>query len=161
MRYSVSRLLVMGSAALMLTASIAFTAAAGQVTGGTATFDSVGQGGNPFERGAWGNARNGNAWAQYELPAPTLVRSIYIKSAGTDITSSGSVIDVKVKLSDGWHSVYKLKEQVINRGFSGGGRGPQTGPIRINLGNVEISGVRLDMSGNGWFAAEDVRLETP
>jgi hypothetical protein len=109
MRYSVSRLLVMGSAGLMLTASIALSAVAGQVTGGSATFDSVGQGGNPFEGGAWGNARNGNGWAQYEFPTPSLVRSIYIESAGTDITSSGSVIDVKVKLSDGWYSVYTLR----------------------------------------------------
>lgn len=134
---------------------------AGQVVGGAVSFDSVGQSGNPFEGGSWGNAKGGQSWTQYDLPNAVAVASIYIKSAGTDITSSNSRIEVLVKVPRGWVTVYELNDKVINRQFSGGISGPQIRPLRIKLGNAVITGVRINMSGHGWFEAEDVRLEIP
>jgi hypothetical protein len=140
--------------------SVASTSAE-QITGGVASFDSVGGGGNPFERQAWGNAKGGSSWAQYELPSPKLVKSIYIKSAGTDIRSEGSSITLFIKADGEWKRIYELRDMVINRDFSGGVKGPQVGPVRVNLANpTAITGVRIEMTGHGWFAAEDIRLES-
>jgi hypothetical protein len=137
-------------------------AVASQIVGGVATFDSVyGNSGNPFEGGNWSNASGGSAWAEYDFAQPTEAKSIYVKMAGTDVTSNGSEIRLLIRDQAGWRQIYRLADKVINRGFSGGTTGPQIGPVRINLGRVAITGVRLEMKGHGWFAAEDIRVESP
>jgi hypothetical protein len=152
-----------------VTVNVSTPPPARQIKDGFASYDSFYSGSppgppyrgfNPFEGGLWSNSQGGSAWAQYSLESTEKIGFIYIRLAGTDVSSFGSRIDVIIRKSQyhPWVLVFSMRDKVINRDFSGGSTGPRTGPVLIKLSGLEVSDIRIEMKGHGWFGLGDVRI---
>lgn len=112
--------------------------------------------GDPFFGGSWSNSRGGSAFIQRNLTKPASITGFYMRIAGSDVTADGSRILVRAKrTSDGvWQPLMDVRDIVIGRDFSGGATPRRMGPITVTFPEVEVSSIRIDMVGNGWFAID-------
>lgn len=120
---------------------------------GSTTYDSMANlVGDPFFGGRWSNARNTSAYIQRILKAPATIHGLYIHAGGSDVSSDGSRILVRARLkSTGtWKTLLDLREVVIERDFSYG-TPRRIGPISTTFDPIEVTGLRIDMTGHGWF----------
>lgn len=141
--------------------ALAPSGAAGQSGGipGRTTFDSVSapnSSGDLFSGGTWTNANGGSAWTQRDFDAPYLVERIAIAKAGTDVTTRGSGITIKLLTVDGrWVVVDHFADTNINWPGVGSSRSPYSREISPP---VVAKAFRLELQGNGWFVASSIRL---
>ncbi len=124
---------------------------------GTTAWDSVWTTyGDPFFGGAWANARGGSAYIQRTLTKPATVSGFFMRAGGSDVTADGSILTVKVRRkSDGaWQTVFDLRNAVVGRDFSGGASPRRLAPVTVTFPDVEVTALRIAMSGHGWFALD-------
>lgn len=117
--------------------------------------------GDPFEGGRWNNARNGGDWLQRNFATPRRVAEIRIEQAGTDVTTEGSSIEIQLHIPGGnWVQVDRLQNTNINWDRLTGGRPARSiPPYRKALPRpVLADGVRLNLTGNGWFVAKNIQV---
>jgi hypothetical protein len=112
--------------------------------------------GDPFFGGSWSNSKGGSAYIQRSLKSPAKITGFYMRIAGSDVTADGSRILVRAKLTaDGtWKTLMDVRDIVIGRDFSGGVTPRRMGPITVTFPETEVSALRIDMTGNGWFAID-------
>lgn len=115
--------------------------------------------GDLFNGGTWTNAKNGSAWAQRDLDGLYDITEIRIETAGTDVTTANSSITLKILNEQGqWVVIDQLKDTNINwQQLSFGGVGRSIPGYRRTLA-VRASAFRLELKGNGWFAAKNIEL---
>lgn len=120
---------------------------------GTNSFDSTSElYGDPFQGGAWGNSRNGGAYAVRTFRNVAYIRGIHVGSAGSDITTNGSRITITLVRPDNSRFIaLDLHGAAINRGFSPGNSGTVVGPLTIDFPEVATKSIVVTMRGNGWF----------
>ena len=117
--------------------------------------------GDLFEGGHWGNARNGEDWAERRFPAPVLLTEIHIGSAGSDITTEGGRISLLAQRPD---QQWVLLDQIDNANIVwnqlSGGRVGAAVPAYHKILNPapRVIAFRLVLQGHGWFAAGNVQL---
>ena len=131
----------------------------GKTSAGT-TYAS-GSKGDVFNGGTWSNAKNGSDYLQRDFAEARDITAIYIKRAGTDVTTKNARIVIKLQSPGGeWITVDDLKETNINWSeLSFGGKGKSIPPYSKTLTPaVRAKSFRLELSGNGWFGAEDIRI---
>ncbi len=140
------------------------TPSAGRILGGTTTSESryePGCRGEVFTGGSWSNAKNGSDWLQRTFDGSYRVTRITIASAGTDVTTEGSSIEVQLLKPDGgWVRLDRMENTNINRvNLSGGGIGNSVPDYSLSLSQpIEATAIRLLLTGNGWFSAQDVAV---
>ena len=142
----------------------AATPGGGATIGGRTTWGTIYQPnarGDPFTGGTWSNARNGSDWLQRDFDGLYRVTEIRLATAGTDVTTKGSRLVLKLQQADGqWMTVDELRETNINlEKLSFGGIGNSIPTYRKVLASpVTAKAFRLELYGNGWFTASDIRL---
>ncbi|HXY40424.1 MAG TPA: tetratricopeptide repeat protein, partial [Vicinamibacteria bacterium] len=117
--------------------------------------------GDAFEGGVWCNARNGSDWLQRTFDGTYEIREIAIARAGSDVSTRGARIVLKLQRPDGaWVVVDELRETNIAWAeLSGGGHGRSIPAYRkVLVSPVASRAFRVELSGNGWFSVADVRL---
>ncbi|MEI6914695.1 MAG: hypothetical protein WCL39_06135 [Armatimonadota bacterium] len=116
--------------------------------------------GDVFNGGSWCSASNGSEYLQREFGEVREVTGLYIKRAGTDVSTKGSRIVIKLLGQNGdWVTVDDLKETNINWvDLSFGGKGRSIPPYQKSLSPIRAKAFRLELTGNGWFGAEDIRI---
>lgn len=108
--------------------------------------------GDPFNGGEWSNARNGAALAVRTLAQPICIAGLQLESAGTDVTSRGSMIKITLTGPSGAsHVALLVEESVINRGFSPGGSGQVLPAQSRTFAPFLTQRIEVAMRGNGWF----------
>lgn len=147
---------VIASAAI---AAVAFAAPANACSAlsGSTSWDSVFKTyGDPFFGGSWSNSQGGSAYIQRTLSAPAKTTGFYMRIAGSDVSADGSRILVRAKRkSDGlWQTLMDVRGIVIGRDFSGGATPRRMAPITVTYPEIEVTALRIDMTGNGWFAID-------
>ncbi len=115
--------------------------------------------GDLFNGGTWTNAKNGSAWVQRDLDGLYDITEIRIETAGTDVTTANSSITLKLLNEHGqWVVIDQLKDTNINwQQLSFGGVGRSIPSYHRTLA-VRASAFRLELKGNGWFAAKNIEL---
>lgn len=109
--------------------------------------------GDPFNGGEWSNARNGSALAVRTLTQPVCIAGLRLESAGTDVTSKGSMIRITLTGPSGAsHVALHIEEGVINRGFSPGGSGNVLPAQSRSFAPFLTQRIEVAMRGNGWFS---------
>ena len=139
--------------ALLLGCVIATPALACSALSGTTTYDSKRVlTADPFFGGTWGNAANGAAYIQRTLSKPAQIYGFYLRYGGTDMNSVGSRILVRAKLKSNasWFTILDLRDAVVERNFSSG-TPTKIGPVTVMFPVKEVTALRVDMTGNGWF----------
>lgn len=117
--------------------------------------------GDPFAGGNWVNAQNGSDWLQRDFDGLYSLTEIRIVSAGTDVTTKGSRMLLKLQQANGqWITVDELRETNINmEKLSFGGIGNSIPTYRKVLSvPITAKAFRLELYGNGWFSASDIKL---
>lgn len=117
--------------------------------------------GDVFQGGFWCNARNGSDWVQRDFGASYRVTSLSIESAGTDVTTDNSSIEIQLQRPDGsWHTLDRLQDTNINWSeLSGGARGrSQASYARTLQPPLEARAFRLVLNGHGWFTARNIQI---
>ena len=129
--------------------------------GGSDSFDSTSKiVGDPFDGGVWSNARNGSAAASRTLPSPVCIAGVHVESAGSDVDTTGSVIEIALTAPSGARLVaLQLLDSAIARSFSPGGRAHAVVPPQTRL-FAPFSTRRIDvtMRGHGWFLVSGLRF---
>lgn len=109
--------------------------------------------GDPFNGGEWSNARNGSALAVRTLAQPVCIAGLRLESAGTDVTSKGSMIRITLTGPSGAsHVALHIEEGVVNRGFSPGGSGNVLPAQSRSFAPFLTQRIEVAMRGNGWFS---------
>jgi tetratricopeptide (TPR) repeat protein len=117
--------------------------------------------GDAFEGGIWCNARNGSDWLQRTFDGIYEIREISVGKAGSDVSTKGARIVLKLQRPDGtWVVVDELRETNIGWvELSGGAHGRSIPDYRKALTPpIASRAFRIELSGNGWFNVADVRL---
>ncbi|MBL8206488.1 MAG: tetratricopeptide repeat protein [Blastocatellia bacterium] len=117
--------------------------------------------GDPFAGGSWTNARSSSDWLQRDFDSLYSITEIRIATAGTDVTTKGGRLVLKLQLADGqWVTVDELRETNINlEKLSFGGLGHSIPTYRKVLPTpITAKAFRLELYGNGWFSASDIKL---
>ncbi len=117
--------------------------------------------GDVFSGGSWNGSRNGSDWLQKDFGSLQQVSGIYIGRAGTDIKTEGSTITLKLQKENGeWIVVDQLKNTNINWSeLSYGNVGKSIPSYNKTLNPpVTAKAFRLELKGNGWFIASDIRI---
>ncbi len=117
--------------------------------------------GDVFTGGVWCNSRGQSDWIQRDLDGLYEIREVRIGSAGTDVTTKGSRMVLKLQTADGqWTVIDELKETNINmKQLSFGGIGNSIPTYRKTLTSpIVAKAFRLELYGNGWFGATDIAL---
>ena len=118
--------------------------------------------GDLFRGGRWCGSRNGQDWVQRDFPGPLEIAEIGIGRAGTDVSTDGSSIVIKLLQDNGkWMVVDELKNTNINwTDLSFGNKGRSVPPYhKILQPPVRATAFRLELSGHGWFVASDIQLK--
>ncbi len=137
---------------------------AGATIGGKTTWGTNYQSnsrGDVFAGGNWTNAQNGSDWLQRDFEGLYNISEIRIATAGTDVTTKGSRIVIKLQNANGeWVTIDELRETNINLSkLSYGGIGNSIPNYRKVLpAPMTAKAFRLELSGNGWFSASDIKL---
>ncbi|MBI2264849.1 MAG: tetratricopeptide repeat protein [Armatimonadetes bacterium] len=140
------------------------SAGGNRITGGKASAGTISEPnskGNPFNGGLWVNSRNGSDWLQLDMDGTYRIEEIRIQTAGTDVTTDGAGIVLKLKRPQGgWVTVDTLSNTNINREkLSGGVTGRSIPNYRKVLASpVEANAFRLELTGHGWFVAQNIQL---
>ncbi|MFN7930204.1 MAG: hypothetical protein U0Y68_20225 [Blastocatellia bacterium] len=117
--------------------------------------------GDPFAGGNWTNAQNGSDWLQRDFDGLYSITEIRIATAGTDVTTKGGRLVLKLQQANGqWVTVDELRETNINmEKLSFGGIGNSIPTYRKVLATpITAKAFRLELYGNGWFGASDIKL---
>ncbi len=86
-----------------------------------------------------------------KLDKPAKIFGLHIGLAGSDVTTAGSSIRVSGQMMNGsWKTLINLTDAAVSRGFSGPG-GTVLSPITMKFPEIEVSKIRIEMKGNGWF----------
>lgn len=126
---------------------------------GSDSFDSTSfVGGDPFDGGEWRNARNGSASAVRTLSRPACIAGLSLESAGTDVNTAGSVIQVRLVGPAGSFTALDIRDAAINRAFSPGPGGNVLPPQSRTFAPFLTSRIEVAMSGHGWFMLRGLRL---
>ncbi len=123
-----------------------------------------------FDGGCWASASAEPSWCKLVFETTSEVEKLIIGMAGSDVTAAGSCISFSLQLEDNtWQQVAELREFSVNRGVSlmsdmesKGGRiktQVYSDPFVLNFPKAaRVKAFRLDISGHGWFAAEDIQI---
>lgn len=117
--------------------------------------------GDVFSGGSWNGSKNGSDWLQKDFGSLQEVSGIYIGRAGTDIKTEGSTITLKLQKENGeWIVVDQLKNTNINWSELSYGNVGKSIPSYSKTLNPPVSAkaFRLELKGNGWFIAGDIRI---
>jgi hypothetical protein len=118
--------------------------------------------GDVFQGGRWNGSENGSAWLELDFASPRSVSEIRIKMAGTDVTTKGARIVLKLQTPDGqWVTVDDLQNTNINifTPLTGGATGNSIPSYRKILTTpMTAQAFRIEFTGNGWFVAEDIQV---
>jgi tetratricopeptide (TPR) repeat protein len=117
--------------------------------------------GDAFEGGAWCNARNGSDWLQRTFDGVYEIREIAVGKAGSDVSTDGVRIVLKLQRPDGtWVVIDELRDTNIGWAeLSGGARGRSLPAYSKALTPpVAARAVRIELSGHGWFNVSDIRV---
>lgn len=131
------------------------------VQGGTDTSGSSDRArsfGSPFEAGRWYSSGGREDWVERTFLGTHGVTQIDIGRAGTEVTTRGFVLVVKLRGQDGrWVTVDELRETNINRpAFSGSSSLPS---YQKRLRHpLAATAIRLEFQGHGGFDLEDVQV---
>jgi hypothetical protein len=148
--------------AFLLGCAIATPALACSALTGTTTYDSKRVlTADPFFGGTWGNAANGSAFIQRTLSKSAQIYGFYLRYGGTDMNSVGSRILVRAKLKSTatLFTILDLRDAVVERNFSSG-TPTNIGPVTVMFPVKEVTALRVDMTGNGWFDLADMLFPT-
>jgi hypothetical protein len=117
--------------------------------------------GDVFKGGQWCGSQNGSDWLQLDFGSPRSVSEIRIKMAGTDVTTDGARIVLKLKTPNGeWVTVDEMQNTNINwTNLTGGATGNSIPSYRKVLATpVTAQAFRIEFTGNGWFNAQDIQV---
>ena len=117
--------------------------------------------GDVFQGGRWCNAKNGSDWLQRDFDGVYEISEIHIARAGTDVTTKGSKMVLKLQQPNGqWITVDELRETNVNFDkLSYGGKGNSIPAYQKLLPTpIAAKAFRLEFTGNGWFVAGDIKL---
>ena len=117
--------------------------------------------GDVFKGGQWCGSQNGSDWLQLDFGSPRSVSEVRIKMAGTDVTTDGARIVLKLKTPNGeWVTVDEMQNTNINRtNLTGGATGNSIPVYRKVLATpVTALAFRIEFTGNGWFMAQDIQI---
>ena len=86
------------------------------------------------------------------LARPVCIAGLRIESAGTDMDTRGSSIDVVLHGPGGAsQSALHIEGRAINRSFSPGGSGETVPPQSRSFAPFPTSRIEVRMAGHGWF----------
>ena len=128
---------------------------------GTDSYDSTSKiVGDPFDGGAWSNARNGSAAASRTFAAPVCIAGVQVASAGTDVDTDGSLIEIVLTDPAGGRFVaLQMLDTAIARDFSPGGRAHASAPPQSrSFAPFPTRRIDLTMRGHGWFLVSGLRF---
>ncbi len=118
--------------------------------------------GDVFKGGQWCGSQNGFDWLQLDFGSPRSVSEIRIEMAGTDVTTEGARIVLKLQTPTGeWVTVDELRDTNINifSPLTGGAKGnsiPSYGKVLATP--VTAQAFRIEFTGNGWFSARNIQV---
>jgi|GEM_PF-3289441 len=119
--------------------------------------------GDVFAGGTWNGSQSGQDWLQKDFSNILNVTGITIEKAGTDVTTQGSRIVIKLADENGrWIVIDDLTDTNINwADLSGGRKGRSVPSYTKSLSRpVRAKAFRIEFTGNGWFHASDIRIMT-
>lgn len=128
---------------------------------GTDTFDSISTiAGDPFDGGAWSNARNGSAAASRTLSSAVCIAGVEVRSAGTDVDTANSLIEIVLTGPSGERFLaLQVLDAAIDRDFSPGGTARVSLPAQNRrFAPVPTGRIDLTMRGHGWFRISGLRF---
>jgi hypothetical protein len=128
---------------------------------GTDTYDSTSKiVGDPFDGGAWHNARNRSAAASRTFATPVCIAGVQVASAGTDVDTNGSLIEIVLTDPSGGRFVaLQLLDTAIARDFSPGGSAHASAPPQSrSFAPFPTRRIDLTMRGHGWFLVSGLRF---
>lgn len=117
--------------------------------------------GDVFEGGVWNSSQGDSDFLERRFDSPTQVSEIRIERAGTDVTTENSSLTMKLQTPDGnWITVDRLQDTNINiTSLTGGAEANSiSGYSKVLDEPVEAIAFRLEMTGNGWFMAENIEV---
>jgi len=123
-------------------------------------YKTVGNG--PFAGGIYSFGSNKTAYVQVDLPSVYKVNEIFIKIAGSDITTENLIIKISYVDELGrWVVFDELKEVNINY-YEGSNHCPlpSIGDYHKVFDPIMIKSFRVDFTGHGWFGISDMRLSS-
>ena len=128
---------------------------------GTDSYDSTSKiVGDPFDGGAWSNARNGSAAASRTFASPVCIAGVQVASAGTDVDTNGSLIEIVLTDPAGGRFVaLQMLDTAIARDFSPGGNAHASAPPQSrSFAPFPTRRIDLTMHGHGWFQVSGLRF---
>jgi hypothetical protein len=118
--------------------------------------------GDVFNGGSWCGAQNGSDWLQLDFGSPRSVSEIRIEMAGTDVTTDGARIVLKLQTPNGeWVTVDELQNTNINvfTPLTGGAKGNSILSYdKVLASPVTAQAFRIEFTGNGWFSARNIQV---
>ncbi len=117
--------------------------------------------GDVFNGGTWTSSQGSSDWLQLDFNGAYLITDINIASAGTDVTTKGSRLVLKLQNENNeWISIDDLRETNINLEKLSYGNTGTSIPIynRSLTKPIAAKAFRLEFYGNGWFSARDIKI---